>query len=207
MFNGLPRPIDIPRQYSGVQTFPRGPKKIETIKAIGSVHSWYNTPNTNWFTSYPGDTDLWLSAYTTGWMARVYIKFLLTQIPAGTDVVSAKLYLYKKWINSNGASLNYTTRRITADWVFNTLTWNNAPAYSGVYGSTYNFGSTLGVWKEHDITEMVREWISRQYPNYGVCLNYENPTGYRTDSKFYNHYSADYCPYLVIETFPRFRRF
>ena len=191
---------------SNIKTFIRN-RKIENVNCLNSVSSWYNEPNKNFYSvGGVSRTDIWLSAYTSTWMANVYLKFLLPKCLVYSDIVCATMYLYHYANNTNGANLNYTIRRLLADWDYLTLTWNNAPAYSDAYGITYNLGA-INDWHTHDLTAVIREWVKNIYPNYGVMLKYETPTGYRIDGHLYNHTVPLYRPYLVIETLERQRRF
>jgi len=98
------------------------------------------------------------------------IWFDISSLPNADDVVSVKLKFYvSKVINLGGS--NYMvigTKRVTATWVENTITWNNKPGEGGTYGSSANINATG--WYEVDITNLYKEWKNETYTNYGVWL-------------------------------------
>lgn len=146
--------------------------------------------------NYGLSSTLQIGGYSSYYM-RSYLKFNLSTL-AGKTITSAKLRLYKHYINTYGASVTFSARRITADWEETGLTYNNAPAYSDRYGSIYTFGA-INEWSEIDLTTMVQEWVANTYSNYGVCLSYE-ATGYRYNSTWRSKEYSDpaYRPYLEI---------
>ena len=147
-------------------------------------------------TNYGTSTTLQIGGYSSYYM-RSYLKFNLSSL-AGKTITSAKLKLYKHYVNTYGESVTFSARRITADWDEMGLTYNNAPAYSAAYGSIYTFGP-INAWSEIDLKTMLQEWIDGTYPNYGVCLSYE-ATGYRYNSTWRSKEYSDpaYRPYLEI---------
>lgn len=150
-------------------------------------------------TNYGTANNLQTGGYSSYFM-RSYLHFDLSKIPVGKVIKSAKLYLYKIYINSSGASHTYTIRRITSDWGEGTLTYGNAPSFSDKYGTTvYTFGA-INSFSEHDVTEIIQDLVNGLYPNYGVCSTWEG-SGSRQNSQWASREHADSSlwPYLEIE--------
>ncbi len=152
---------------------------------------------------------------------RAYLKFAgLSAIPAGAEIVSAKLSLFG--LNQQETSQSSSTpqgnsfypgstypgnnkswiKRVTGgDWEETTITWNNKPATTTTNQaelpastSQYNFDVV-----DLDITNMVKDILSSGR-NYGFCLQLQNEQIYRSllfaSSEFTD---AAKRPKLVVE--------
>jgi hypothetical protein len=163
---------------------------------ILDTYTYQDSPSGNYGTS----TTLGISGYSS-YIMGTFLKFDISSIPANAIIDSAKLWLYKHYINTNGDQLGYTIRRLTASWLENTLTYDNSVFVkdsSVDYGSPYFFGA-INEWKEHSITTLVQQWVAGTYPNYGLHLiNFG--TGYRQNSSFRSreYGNGSYAPYLEI---------
>jgi len=130
--------------------------------------------------------------------SRSYIKFTgLSAIPAGSQIVSAKLYLY-------GVQTNLTTfapgnshypgspygsnpdnqgwvRKVTANWDEATLNWTNKPGTTNT--DQVAIPGTASQWNynlpELDVTELVKTMIAPN-ANYGFNLSLQNESIYRS---------------------------
>ena len=122
-----------------------------------------------------------------------YIKFLLSSIPSGATITSAKL-------NINIASTDFTSggtvdvELAVANWNESTLTYTNRPA-AGDKQTDFEANSTGA--KEVDITTTVQGWYSGAIDNYGLKLDL-NISSVDKTVNISSKESAD-KPYLLIE--------
>ncbi|MDA2918193.1 DNRLRE domain-containing protein [Desulfobacterota bacterium AH_259_B03_O07] len=94
------------------------------------------------------------------------LQFNLSQIPEGTEIVSAKLKLYaKSKKGNNNATLLYT---VLGNWNEST-TWNNKPTRSSIYEDSVTI-TTTAQYYEWDLTVLVLDWIDGIETNYGIYV-------------------------------------
>ena len=93
---------------------------------------------------------------------RTYIKWDLSSL-VGYDIISARIY-YKSG-PYEGAGVNHF--RVTSDWDYDTITWNNQPSFSGVsMGATPDWVHT-NTW--YDCLLDPDEFELMVATNYGMC--------------------------------------
>jgi len=121
------------------------------------------------------------------------LKFDLFSIPADVTIDSAilRLYLYG---TDQTTSTTLTCRRLTGDWEENGVTWNNQPGDNtdSQAQSTITTGTD---WKEWNVTDMVRNWYSGDWTNYGLKITTEGAA--KSHSFRSKEYSSNH-PELVI---------
>ncbi len=96
-----------------------------------------------------------------------YIKFNLSQIPAGSFVYSAKLELTSYGASETGYA-DIRIRQVLSDWTEGT-TWQTRPNYAD--SSLANVEVTNNTFPaDIDITNLVAAWHNGTAPNYGIVL-------------------------------------
>ncbi|MBI4593942.1 MAG: DNRLRE domain-containing protein [Candidatus Rokubacteria bacterium] len=113
--------------------------------------------------------------------AKSYIKFDFSTLPSGTvgsDVAKATL---KLWADSLTMAGSVDVRRITAGWIEETITWNNAPPLgpvdgAGTVGEVFSFIVV-------DVTQLVKNWLDGTQANHGLALETLGSTDVTFDSK------------------------
>ncbi|NMC01483.1 MAG: DNRLRE domain-containing protein [Chloroflexi bacterium] len=137
-----------------------------TVQA--DAHISHSYPNNNYGTSQ----SMSVRDDLTGTGAHALLKFDLSDIPAGSTVISASLGL-EAVINRAQAgtvmeTFSIAPEAVLAAWQERGVTWNNAPATAGQ-------GDPAQPWKEwpwnwFDVTHIARAWSSGAMSNYGVML-------------------------------------
>lgn len=145
---------------------------------LASDPSWANGTNT-----LPEITTV---AWTNGGAlskSRGHVSFNLDEIPSGSTINSARLYLYgmSSSVNApqgNSGDNRLYIQRILSSWSETTLTWNNAPPISEedqvtttASTSTWNYDIDVSV------TSMVQDMINEN-KRYGFALKLINETPY-----------------------------
>jgi hypothetical protein len=130
-----------------------------------------------------------------GFRRQSLVKFNLADIPAGATVHSAtfRAYLDEAF---QLTSVNLTIGRNSATWTEYGATWNNKP--SCIAKNTLAVGLSDG-WKSWNALNLVNDWLSGGYANYGLCLygpNYGASDFY--DRRFRSRESGT-PPELVVE--------
>jgi hypothetical protein len=150
-------------------------------------------------TNFGSAGDMWVGYDLCygGKTSRSLIRFDVSDIPAGTSISQAKLYL--RHVNScyrNAGSYLVTTYRATNSWSSSSVTWNNQPGYGESYGSA-SVSSSPGSWYSFDVTNLVRGWVNGSVSNYGIVLraSESSSTGIRLGFATVN---SSYDPYLQI---------
>lgn len=166
-----------------------------------------------------------LNAYT--WPANmpantILMKWDLSQIPAGSTIVSATLSLYMQGAYGTGGKALYN---ISAQKVINSnpvvsqatgYNYSSTGTWTAVSGKTYNniplaggdvaaaedvkgIDMTPG-YKSWNITRMVQDWVNNGGANYGVLLNSDNAAAADSNRYFASSEAANAAqrPKLVI---------
>jgi len=105
--------------------------------------------------TYPGET-----AYS-------YLRFTQLDGYIGYEITSAELHLYILFAGMGVRNF----WRVLEPWDEDTLTWNNQPAHSNhEYVSCYIDEYDEETYVTIDVTEMVQNWLSGEWVNYGWCI-------------------------------------
>ena len=161
------------------------------------------------YSNYPDDNFGNISWFGIGHIVtwgsfRAYLKFNLTDLPAGVDITNATLKLYQyDHQESFGApqSFELGIYKVNGLWEENGITWNTRPGYKSTPESTLSVAPDAETWLSWNITTLVKGWYSGSIPNYGVVLRDTDET---TGNIFIKCYSSDYdpnpsrCPKLEI---------
>ena len=134
-------------------------------------------------------------------IARMYIKFDLSAVPANTRVVDADLKLYQ-YYTSGTDNFTIGLYKITSDWDESTIDWDPQPNSSTDAEITNNITAGAITWKSWNIDTLVQSWLDGTITNYGMVLKDTEETSVNTIANFYtSDYTADIAkrPKLEIE--------
>ena len=183
------------------KTDPPPPKEVEVVdqEAEDTYVAFLNS-DASWANSI-GDwaQEIAMDSWTNGGAlmgVRSYIKFdKISQIPKGSTILSAKLYLYPKGTsisalqgNSgypgspyNGDNDCKIERVIGGDWDATTLTWNTQPAVSSAGAASIPASNSQWDYAaEVDITDLVKAITVDPSKNYGFRISLVNESIYRS---------------------------
>ena len=147
---------------------------------VGSVISSYSpTQNFNYAGGY---AELFAEQWTVSGVpleTQALLQYNLSQIPAGTSVISANLNLYADINNSNGRAGQPTfgndnacyLHQVTGAWNPASVTWNNKPAVSNTNNillaqSTNTDEDYLNI----NVSNLVQSWVNSPATNNGLML-------------------------------------
>jgi hypothetical protein len=133
-----------------------------------------------------------------GQIARSLIKFDITSLPPGAEIVDAQfgVQLVGCW-DYPDTSRVIRTYRITSNWLEDSLTWEKRSGYGEAYGSRSIVSSAWG-WYDFDVTNLVRAWHGGTYTNYGVMLRGPEISGSDASWRGFGTRESDYKPELVV---------
>ncbi|UCH78668.1 MAG: DNRLRE domain-containing protein [Candidatus Coatesbacteria bacterium] len=136
--------------------------------------------------------------YGPSYEARGLIEFSLGSI-SGATIISAKLDL---WIAlPNPTNYNFGVYRVTASWSETSVTWNNQPAHNATAYDTIRISGSVGGPYTWDVKNLVQQWASGTYPNYGLMVkrvDMNNPTNWPYFCSS-DHSNSSYRPRLTVE--------
>lgn len=99
---------------------------------------------------------------------RIYIRFDLSTVPKGREIVQAVLSLWQYYAPATNQT--YETHRVLGDWDEATENWNSQPSWDPKVTSEATAPTQTGVTVEWDITSDVKAWYSGQAHNYGTMI-------------------------------------
>lgn len=112
---------------------------------------------------------------------RGFFYFSLPTLPPGSNVTDATFFAYQYFRRTEARG--YSTRLYRASEAWSSAndcgpgiarwTWNNRPAIDSTVWST-RYIDTVEEFKDWDITELVAQWMSGAFPNYGIAI-YADP--------------------------------
>lgn len=119
---------------------------------------------------------------------RSLLKFDLSMIPPGSEIISAYLNLYNNPNSSNNngthASLSGPNsayvRRITSPWDESLVTWTNMPALSPLNKAVLNAStSPQQNFLNIDVKDMLQDMVNFPQNNFGFCLHLQTEQSFR----------------------------
>ncbi len=141
---------------------------------------------------------------------RTVMKFILDEIPIGSQVVSATLFFYSDPTITSSSSAEgnsqlsgsnaFYIERITEDWDVLTVTWNNQPASTTSERLLIPASTSTTENIQIDLTDMVQNWINSPTSNYGIKMFLQTESYYR--SRNYGsmeHSNTAIHPKLIVE--------
>lgn len=150
-------------------------------------------------TKYGGLSYVRVGYYSSSQVMQGLVRFDLSGIPSGTPIGQARLWLYVySSYDPPSSSRTIATYRVTSSWIEGNVTWNTRPGFGGLYGFT-SIPHADYRWYSVDVTNLVREWVSGQYPNYGVWIfGNESPSDPNYRGFYTREDSGGRKPYLYI---------
>ncbi|MBP9748797.1 fibronectin type III domain-containing protein [Patescibacteria group bacterium] len=132
--------------------------------------------------------------------ARSYLRFDLSQIPAGATVQSAQLQLTLKSYSTTTPA-QFSTQRVDATWAEDALTWNTQPSFSDtIQTQAVSYGNPE-MW---DILPAVQNWLSGTWANNGLVIKSTEGAGTQSTRGYWTREAANpsYIPTLTITYTP-----
>ena len=160
--------------------------------------SWVDDGNPG--NNYGTDVILWVVDYGPGWMARSYLQFDVSVIPADAIINDAWLCLWY-WNFDDYGTPEIGAYRVDGSWDESTITWNNQPSFSSTYEDVVPLGPPgppgYVCW---NITTLTQGWFNGSVPNYGVVVKCVSETGDPMKMKMFRskEWIINERPYLVI---------
>lgn len=168
-----------------------------------------NDINSNYSTSNKVAMQAWTYSGSTMYR-RSAMRFILDEIPVGSEVVSATLYFYSdptRTSNSDSGgnsqlsgSNAFYMERITEDWDELTVTWNTQPSSTTDGRMLIPASSSTTENIQIDLTNMVQSWINTPALNFGVKMFLQTESYYRSRHYCSMEYSTTSLrPKLIVD--------
>lgn len=180
-----------------------GISQTTTLLSVDDSAIFQDSPGSNY------GSEAWLEvASAVDSNRRSLLKFDLSSLPAGSDVIGAELNLYFYWGSGftvlRDAGVLIEAREILNDsWSESTVTWDNAPAFGNLIDAV-EIGSYS--WKVWDVGNFVAQQSEDdELASFGIKFDTENfdetLRRIRFRSQEYTD-NLDQRPYLKVEYFP-----
>jgi hypothetical protein len=115
------------------------------------------------------------SMFGGGWGVYPLIKFDLSSIPAGSQIIKARLHLYYYfWCDDNPAGHLYKIYQVLKNWNEETVCWNNRPTVYGISTAYQYCPAHEGTWISWTVTSDIQRFVSGVYQNYGWIIKDAN---------------------------------
>jgi hypothetical protein len=133
-----------------------------------------------------------------GEIARSFVMFDLSEIPNGTYISQAMLYLYLTgsydFLNQ---SRTVTIYRAGSPWSEMKVTWYSQPAIQEAYGTASVTHGQWG-WYAFNVKGLVSGWVNDTWPNYGLAIRGPEHSGYDSSWKSFFTRESDFAPYIEV---------
>ncbi|MBO3802906.1 MAG: DNRLRE domain-containing protein [Candidatus Brockarchaeota archaeon] len=137
---------------------------------------------------------------------RGFIKFDLSNIPPGSKINDARLYLYK-YIPSDSPR-TYRCSNVISSWSEDTVTWNNQPGVGSISSDTV-ISTNNNIWYSWDVASSVQKFVARDTAsairNYGWRISDVSEGSLVVQQSFFyskESVSSAYRPYLRVQYYP-----
>jgi hypothetical protein len=190
--------------------FPRCPPSAGAAPVSLLIRNFGPTADAQVYESYPDDnygSKEWIAIQSKdGANCRGFIRFDLSNIPPGSKITYARLFLYK-YVQPD-TSRTYRCSRVTANWAESTITWNNQPGVDSIASDTV-ISTTVNIWSNWDVVSSVQKFASGDTAsvirNYGWRIADTSEGSLITHQAFFRskEYSdSTYHPYLTVKYYP-----
>ncbi len=205
--SSLLKSTQFPAQHSLVLN---NASKIKDVRLLINNHpDGINSANTNYSTYSRVVMQAWTYSGETMYR-RTAMKFILDDIPVGSDIVSATLYFYSDPTKTSSSDSDgnsqlsgsnaFYIERTTEDWDDLTVTWNTQPSSTTDGRMLIPASSSTTENIQIDLTDMVQTWINTPAMNYGVKLFLQTESHYRSRNyASMEHANVDIRPKLIID--------
>ncbi|WP_255474061.1 DNRLRE domain-containing protein [Pontibacter qinzhouensis] len=163
--------------------------------------------NTNYYNQARNLASAWtVNGQQTFW--RTLFKFNLSNIPSGSTITSATLYLYSDptATGNSGTTNNQLSgsnaiyfEKVVSNWGETSVTWNNQPGTttSGRIWQGPSTSTTENI--QVNVTSFVQDWVNAPSTNYGMRMALENEVHFRGRSYgSEEHTNTTIRPKLVV---------
>ena len=181
------------------------------------LHSLSSQRDKNFGTNQQFSANSWTFS-STPFIARSVLNFDLSNIPKGSYISDARLYLYA-W-DSNGGFGKHSVedgsnacwlQRITSNWDENTVTWNTQPSTTELNQIGLPESKTADEnYIYIDVTNLVQDMINDPENSFGLMLKLQTESGKRrmnfassnhTNEALHPKISISYIEPIVADTF------
>ena len=130
---------------------------------------------------------------------RILLQFEIDPYVPDTAVInSATLRLNLSFSSpADDAPMGSVVRRLASPWAEDTVTWNNEPAWAAI-DSTVDIGSAI-TYYEWPLTDVVADWKTGLYPNYGVEIIGDETIQERERAFYSRETTTDLHPLLFVD--------
>lgn len=140
---------------------------------------------------------------------RFLIKFPLDTILSGSQILSAKLYLFGYPENypsfaipqGNSGDNVLLVQRVTASWDESTVTWNNQPTTTSA--DQIELPASTSIWNynvlEADVTTLINQCFTNN--NFGLLFKLKTEQNYRSIGFLSNEYSVSSMRPMLLVTY------
>jgi len=142
--------------HSYTWSFTVTPTVSENFYPTDDTFSESTNPDTN----YGDDWRIGVSGIS-GYLRRGYLKFDLSSVPSGYQIIDTKLHLYNLYPNVEGYEV-VVYELDNDNWDEDTLTWNNQPDHGAEIHRVVM--PENGNWVTWDVTS----WVDNQYKGDGI---------------------------------------
>jgi hypothetical protein len=106
------------------------------------------------------------------------IRFNLSTLPAGSRILSARLWLFYNGFKDNNPARRFLTLyRVTSDWDEETASWPTQPFFDPMPTSEARIPFFPSHWMSWDVTKDVRDFMNGKTTNYGWRIADEGSWG------------------------------
>ncbi len=132
-------------------------------------------------------------------IGRGLFTFDMENVPAGSEIVSATLYLYANTstaIGFGGAEPQTGTNaahiyRVTEDWDYATVTWTTQPDISMVNAVAMDESTDPVEDYVSDVTALIQDWVNDPENTFGLTIRLDDEVNYYTSLIFCSSFHLD----------------
>ncbi len=168
---------------SATPTITPTPASVTFTWTEGGYQATYDAWLDGWYgdTNYGNSSNMWIRSAD---IKRPVIYFDVSSIPAGANVIGARLWLMTDFYRSHPQTIDVSVYGLKRSWTESLVTWNQAQTgvnwtepgannttsdRDGVAADTRAIYDTVE-WYDWDVTGLVQQWVSGARPNYGMLL-------------------------------------
>jgi hypothetical protein len=186
----------------GFKAFSQITLTLQPNSTIGQdAEIWNLDPTNNYGTLPIMRGNAWTWSGTPG-VERSFVKFDLSSIPQGVQIISAQLSLYGGTDSTQYDTGSNVTllQRVTSNWNQSTLSWNNQPSTTTVNEVTLPASTSyFEDYPNIDVTNLIQDMINKPDSGYGFMIRLQEETTYtRIEFSTSNNPDSTKHPKLVI---------
>jgi len=128
--------------------------------------------------------------------SRILLRFDLSFIPVGTQLISA--YLEAEQFSGGGASpVDLAVHEVIREWQDSTVHWSNQPPWVAAAAAHASIPTAPGI-SSWNVTQLVAHWMDGNNPNNGLLIRGEE-SGTFWQRVYRSRHNTSFCPRLVLE--------